>query len=348
MNHVNTKSFLWRLLSVLVIAVSLVPIGCKARNSEASKSKNTADGEVSTDLMVETMSEIKLSLDRVEKIYQEIEANPSPLKNEKTSDLLSINVSDGEPSSLPAKIQAETVPREAIEMKSPFENEFVYDDTVFLLDSVVSDLAALKALYPEMSNRLLKEIDSLTESSSKLRSIIALPHISNSQSTTLQLEAGEKTLSLPQIRGQLSTLKAKINTVDSQVRGERSAAEAKERQARWNAHNEEINKKRKIRQDYVKKKSDCVERLRVATNDEIVAVNLYNNYVLPYYNANNNGVLNYNGQEVSVKKLYRASKQEIDRTRSIRISLEGDRDYYQGLINNMDREIAELQKNSPR
>ncbi|MCX6119922.1 MAG: hypothetical protein NT027_20495 [Proteobacteria bacterium] len=71
-----------------------------------------------------------------------------------------------------------------------------------------------------MSNRFLKEIDSFTESSSKLRSIIALPHTSNSQSTSLQLEASEKTLSLPQIRGQLSTLKAKINTVDSQVKGE--------------------------------------------------------------------------------------------------------------------------------
>ncbi|MCX6119923.1 MAG: hypothetical protein NT027_20500 [Proteobacteria bacterium] len=91
------------------------------------------------------MSEIKLSLDRVEEIYQEIEANPSRLKNEKPSDLMNINVSGGEPSSLPAKIQAEKVPSETIEIKSPFENEFVYDDSVLLLDSVVSHLIALKA-----------------------------------------------------------------------------------------------------------------------------------------------------------------------------------------------------------
>ena len=345
----DRSKFCATIVVAMSISMSLLPVSsCKARNSAISGSKSIS-GKVA-DEVVTSLREIDAATIRVDTLYGELEARSlsdrKPVVAGQSSNADSVGTSDAD--SLAPKTEE---PQNDLISNDVGDDEFFYEDMAVHVDSVVSMLTAVLGRYPEYDSRISKEIDSLNKSVSTLRTIFLLPPRVLEKSAKMQLGEADQPLTLPQIRGQLSKLKAKSNTVDAQVLGERAATESKRRQAIRDAHSQRIKEKEELRQSYKNSANEYFNLgndLNQQANDNVDLQNFYSARV----KANKKVSYFPDDHDKSNPKdsyyLNQYYKNRVTELRRLRDNARAQRQRYEDLAEAVSKEIATMRGNYPQ
>ncbi|MCX6116505.1 MAG: hypothetical protein NT027_03115 [Proteobacteria bacterium] len=227
------------------------------------------------------------------------------------------------------------------------DGEIVYAENVVVLEAVVSDLLKLKSSYPEYEVRLNNEIDILSKAAASMRILVGLPTKSGNESSSLQLGDNETPLTLPQIRGQLSALRASANKIEARVRGERAGAEAKALQARRNQHDQRIKDKFTEQSRYIESANEATRqyyKLEKDLNDHQRLLDL----TLQLQRANRYATVPIDGAEVPVSKLVPLFREKLAEAESKCAKAWKQVEDYTSKADRVGDEIAQMRGNYPK